>query len=299
MAKRLLSLLAAAAMIAGAVVYRSSRDSTASTPPSAAAVVVCASELGVVCDAIPGATVETAAVTADRLLKVRSAAESGVAAWLAPGPWAAMVDAGRAQGAPKLFTGRPEALAYTALVAVVRKGQAPTTCAAGPASWKCIGDAAQSPGFRIGADPATSAVGLLVRAAALSGFIGNTQFGSNEIDDSAAGWLANLDARLAAAPGFGARSLADFLLKPGSAGVFLTTGAAAGAVPPAGFDVVTPVPAAAVEAVLARTGSGQGNVPVPAVTSALLGAKWEPGRIPGDDGLPSPGVLLALREVVR
>jgi hypothetical protein len=298
MAKRLLALVAAAAMVVGAVVYRSSRDSTASTAPPIAAEVVCASELGPVCDSLPGATVEPAAVTADRLLPARTAAESGVAAWLAPGPWAAMVDAGRSS-APKLFTGRSEALAHTSLVAVVRKGQAPSTCGAGPASWKCIGDAAQNQGFRIGADPARSAIGLLVRAAALTGFIGSTQFGSNDIEGPPGDWLANLDARLAAAPSLGAGSLADFLLKPGSASVFLSAGAAAAGAPPAGFDVVTPVPAASIEAVLARTGGNRGNVSVAEVTSALGRAKWEPGPMPGNGGLPSAGVLLALREVVR
>ncbi|MEA3078157.1 MAG: hypothetical protein QOF60_3065 [Actinomycetota bacterium] len=299
MAGRLLALLAAAAMVVGAVVYRSSRDSTASAPPAPAAVVVCASELGAVCDAIPGATVEAAAVTADRLLAARSMAEAGVAAWLAPGPWAAMVDAGRAQGAPKLFRGSSEALGHTSLVAVVRKGQTPATCGPGPVSWKCIGDAAQNPSFRIGADPARSAIGLLVRAAALTGFIGSTQFGSNDVEGPPGDWLSNLDDRLAAAPGFGARSLGDFLVQQGSGGVFLTTGAAADGAPRAGFDVATPVPAATIEAVLAFTGGDHGGVPVGTVTSALRAAKWEPGPMAGNGGLPSPGVLLALREVVR
>lgn len=301
MAARVLAVVAAVAMIVAAVAYRSSRDSSdtvSAGSPDVRVAVVCASELGSVCDALAGATVEPAAVTADRLLDARSAAEGGVAAWLAPGPWAAMVEAGRATGArPKLFTGRPEALAHTDLVAVVRKGQLPPACA-GAASWKCIGDAAQEPAFRIGGDPAGHAIGLFVRAAALSGFVGNTTFGSNEIEDAAAGWLANVNTRLAAAPRLGAGSLQDFLLKPGSASVYLTTGAAASAVPTATFEVVTPTPAARIEAVLVRTANADADVSVAEVTSALRQAKWDAGRLSGDDGLPSPGVLLALREVV-
>lgn len=301
MVARVLALVAAVAMIVGAVAYRSSRDSSETVSagsPAQRLGVVCASELGSVCDALPGATVEPAAATADRLLAARSAAEGGVAVWLAPGPWAAMVDAGRATGAlPKLFTGRLEALAHTDLAAVVRKGQLPATCAGGT-SWKCLGDAAQDPAFRIGGDPAGHAVGLFVRAAALSGFVGNTTFGSNEIEDAAAGWLANVNTRLAAAPRLGAGSLQDFLLKPGSAGVYVTTGAAASAVPTATFEVVTPTPAARIEAVLARTTNDRGDVSPAEVSAALRQAKWDAGRLSGDDGLPSPGVLLALREVV-
>lgn len=302
MVARVLAVVAAVAMIVGAVAYRSSRDSSSTVSagsPDVRLGVVCASELGAVCDALSGATVEPAAVTADRLLGARSAAEGGVAAWLAPGPWAAMVDAGRRTAAlPKLFEGRGEVLGRTELVAVVRKGQTPSACVGAAVSWKCLGDAAQEPSFRIGGDPADHAIGLFVRAAALSGFIGNTTFGSNDIEDAAAGWLANVDARLDAAPGFGATSLQQFLVTPGSARAYLTTGAAAATSPSPGVDVVTPTPAAGIEVVLARTTEDGGDVSVAKVTSALRQAKWDAGRLSGDDGLPSPGVLLALREVV-
>jgi hypothetical protein len=300
MVNRILAVLAALAMIGGAVAWRSSRDSSPVDSgdgfPSSGAnggSIVCAQELGDACDALPeGRVVEPAGETADRLLKARDANEAGVAVWLAPGPWADMVDAGRA-GQARLFAKRT-VLARTPLVAVLRKGELPSGCVA-PVTWKCLGDAAQAPTFRIGADQSPATSGFL-RAAAVAGFLGASTYATNDLDGAAADWLANLDRRLAAAPGFGAPSVAQFLINQGSAQAFLTTEAAARAANAPPSTVGAPQPLAAIGAVLARTKLSSRPIDEAAVTKALGDAHWQPGPAPSSEGLPSPGVLLAMRE---
>lgn len=291
MLARLLASAVAVAMVAGAIAYRSGRDGGGDSGDKG--VIVCARELGRVCDAIPGAQRELASETAARLAGVASGAEAGVAAWLAPGPWAAMVDEQRRQG--PLFD-RSEVLATTRLVAVIRKGQPIAACET-EVTWRCLGDAAQDPAFRIAGDPPDEAYGLFVRAAALGGLLGPDYF-INDVEDEALGWLSNLDDRLAAAPRFGATSLQQFLVIPGSARAYLTSAAASDQLDArASADVATPAPVATVGATLV-TVKGV-SVDRRAVTARLAAAGWEAGPVDGDDGLPSPGVLLALRELLR
>lgn len=302
MLNRVLAVVVALAMIGSAVVYRSSRHSASSgsgslsSVPAAAGQIVCAAELGPdVCGSLPdGHVVEPAAATADRLAKARNSQEVGVAAWLAPGPWGEMVDAGR-QGQPSLFRSKTS-LAHTPLVAVARKGQLPPGCGSA-VTWKCVGDAAQDPAFRLAGDQSTG-TSVFLRAAAVGGFLSRTDYASNDLEGEASTWLGNVNLRLAAAPGFGAPSLAQFLINQGSARAFLTLGAAAAAAPGSSFDVVTPTPAAAIGAVLVRTSLPSAEISESAVVKALVGSGWEAGPLRGEDGLPSPGVLLALREML-
>ncbi len=306
MAARILAVLAALGMIVGAFFYRyglpGGEDGGGGTGGSgeAAGAIFCALELGAVCDAIDGAKVEPAATTAATLIATRSAASAGIRGWVAPGPWAAMVDEGRKLGSKATLFARTQPLATTALVAVARKGQFPAGCA--PPTWRCIGDAAQDPGFRLGGDPLTSPTGLFSRAAALGGFFGRSNFATNDLDEQpdARPWLDNLNNRLAAAGGFGAGSLGSFVLQQGSARIYLTTAAAAKTANLDGnaqFDVIAPTAPAGITAGFTPTASSGGRIDDARVGQALRVAGWSavgPGA--KDDGLPSPGVLLALLE---
>jgi hypothetical protein len=301
---RVLAVLAAVGMIAGAYVYRyglpGDGAATDDQRGQDAGGIVCASELGTVCDAVAGATVEPAATTADRLIAAASARAAGVGAWVVAAPWPQMVDEARALGSrAPVFAGEPDALASTSLVAVARRGQLPAACT--PPSWRCLGDAAQDPAFRIAADGRATTFGLFARAAALGGFFGNADYATNDLDEQpdARTWLDNLERRLDAAPGFGARSLDSFVLQQGSASVYLTSGAAAARLTGnAQFEVVVPQEPVTVVSVIATPVDGAADLDRDDVRDALEAAGWS--RVSGNattTGLPSPGVLLALSEV--
>lgn len=304
MAARLLAVIAAVGMIAGAFAYRyglpGDGGDTGGGGASGRGGVVCASELGPVCDALDGATVEPAAETAERLLGAATAQAGGVGAWVVASPWPQMVDDARALASrAPLFAEQREALATTPMVAVARRGQLPAACTT--PSWRCLGDAAQDPAFRIGADGRSTTFGLFARAAALGGFFGNTDYATNDLDEQpeARTWIDNLERRLAAAPGFGARNLDGFVLQQGSASVYLTSGAAAARLADnPQFEVSSPQEPVTVVAVIASPARGASRVDGEQLRDALEGAGWS--RVSGDattTGLPSPGVLLALSEV--
>jgi len=296
---RILAVVAAIAMIGGAIAYRSSRDTgSGGGGSSATQPVVCAAELGAVCDALPGSVIEPAAETADRLLKVRGTRDAGLSGWIAPGPWAEMVDAGRrAQARAALFTTTSTPLARTTLVVVVKPGKLPGACG-GTATWKCIGDAAQAPGFFIGADPASSSVGLFSRAALLAGFFGRTTYATNDLPDGQE-WLSNLQQRFGEAGAKNATDVQRFLIQAPDVAAFLTTAALAAAGGAHQAQAGPPQPKASIAVVFAPI--GKGGLPaerLDAVRRALADAHWQPATGSNAEGLPSPGVLLALREVV-
>jgi hypothetical protein len=311
---RVLAVIAAVAMIVGAFVYRygSPFDGDGSDGGggggSEAAAVYCAAELGAeVCDAVDAGdrkvVTEPAAATADRLIKARGFADADVAGWLAPGPWAAMVDSDRTRlQRAKLFASKGRGLADTPLVIVSRKGQVPTGCEPAATSWRCIGDAAQQPDVRIGADPSSSSTRLFIRAAALNGLFGNATWATNDLDAPPEGtpdprtWLGSLDRRFTEAAGFGARSLDSFVLQQGSATHFLTTGAAAKGAPGDRFDTRTPSPAATIAATYTAAAKDGHQINADKAADALGAAGWTVRPDGRTQGLPSPGVLLALRE---
>ena len=315
MVARVLAVLAAVAMIAGAFVYRygspfdggDGGGGSGSNGDGEAAVVVCAEELGTdVCDAVDAGgrevVVEPAATTADRLIAARGFGDAHIAGWLAPGPWPAMVDDARARASKaRLFASKGRGLADTPLVAVTRKGQTVAGCPA-EITWRCVGDAAQQPAFRVGADPASSSSRLFLRAAALNGLFGNATWATNDLDSPPDGvpdpnaWLGSLDQHFTQAAGFGAPSLNDFVVKPGAANAFLTTGASAKGAPGASFDTRTPAPAARIAATYTAAAQGGHQIDADKATDALGKAGWEVKPGAKTEGLPSPGVLLALRE---
>lgn len=307
MAARVLAVLAAVAMIGGAFVYRYGVPGGADGSGGGgggSGKLLCAAELGeAVCDALgDDVTVEAAAATADRLISVRSAAEADVAGWLAPGPWPAMVDAERERTTlPKLFAVTGATLASAPIVAVTRKGQAVPGCE-GEFTWKCLGDAAQSDQFRVGGDAPSTSDGLFLRAAALSGFFGKSDFFVNDIDEDPAArtWYEALNARLAAAAGFGAASLPDFVAKQGSANAYVAGGAAAAFIGGnVSFDVRTPSPPVTIAVTFTPAARGARDVDAGPLRDRLREAGWRVQSPAKTQGLPSPGVLLALRIELR
>lgn len=309
---RVLAVLAAIGMVAGAFVYRYGmpgsglgRGGDSDGDGGRASPVVCAAELDAVCDALGsagGVVVEPIADTAARLINARTAADARIGGWVALDPWPAIVDAERTRTSrTPLFAAKDsEGLAATTLVVVTRKGQAIPGCAA-EVTWRCVGDAAQSPAFRFGAD-ATTPTRLAIRAAALNGLFGRTDWATNDLDlPSAEGqpdprsWIAAVDERFAQAAGFGARSLENFVLQQGSANAFATTGVAAAGAPAPSFDVATPSPAVTI-AVTYTPGARNGrDLDVGRLRDPLRDAGWQVRPNARTDGLPSPGVLLALR----
>lgn len=297
MVARVLAFVVAVAMVAGAFVYRYGMPGGAGGAGGGEPVsttIVCASELAAVCDSIPGAVIEPAGATTDRLIAARGPAEADLVAWLAPGPWAEMVDEARKLANREAVFAHHEPLARTPLVAVAKRDRLPPACAPG-ASWKCIADAVnQDQRFLIAADSPDAPPGLFVRAAVLTGVFGDANYASNDLDQ-AQDLLANLDVRIGQARARNATDLQRFLIQAPDVAVYLTTGATARRPPPTAV-VVTPEPTASVDAVLARTGPLPRGFDKAQVTRSLRSAGWEAGQGKGDDGLPSPGVLLALRE---
>ena len=301
MVARVLAVVGALGMVFGAYVYRygmpggDGDGGPDGGGRARAGALVCATELGPVCDALPGAEVEPATKTFERLVEARSAADAGVADWVAPGPWAEMVDAARGSK-PPLFE-PSEAVARSPLVVVTRDAQPIAACAGG-VTWRCLGDAAQDPASRLAADSDATASGLLARAATLGGFLGTTDYATNDLDEvpDASSWIDNVDRVLDRAGSFGAGSLDRFLTTPGSAQGFITVAAStAAAAQREDIAIVAPTPAAAVQVMRARTRGGRDLVDEDDLDEALRQSGWDVQPAAGDDGLPSPGVLVALR----
>jgi hypothetical protein len=105
--------------------------------------------------------------------------------------------------------------------------------------------------------------------------------------------LDNVEARISEASAKGATDLTRFLRAAPEVSAFLTTRQAASSFP----GIVVPAPPSAIPATLATaTGARDSGVDRGKVTKALTEAGWKAGPVAGSGGLPSPGVLLALRE---
>jgi hypothetical protein len=168
--------------------------------------LVCATELAAVCERLGDdgsrvdVTVEAAGATADRLVRAEDGPE--LDGWLVSAPWPEIVDgARRARALPPLF-GPPEApLARSPLVLVVWKDRAAVLaprCEGGQVGWRCLGDAAATPGgwpalggrpewgpFKPGhGDATTDDVGLLVLGQAVAAFMGRSDLSTADLDDA-------------------------------------------------------------------------------------------------------------------
>jgi hypothetical protein len=301
--KRVLALLAAVAMIVVAIVVRGAidDDSGGSGNPDGrtTALVVCAEEVRAACDALGfGArfqvTVEDAADTAARLAN----ATEGPDAWVVPAPWPAIVDEARIRaGRSALFDEASDALASTRIAAV-----GPDDLA--DCNWSCLGERAAND-LKIGSRPlAASGLGVLTVGAAAAGFLGSPDFATNDLDATFDRWLNGFADGIEPSPGpvlqlLQSRAFFDVALTyEAEAAPAL---AAASADRKAGLALLYPAPVALLDVVIA-VGSGASSSDVDDLESSLRDALIDTGwSAPSGaaSGLPSPGVLTALRDRIR
>ncbi|HUR78543.1 MAG TPA: hypothetical protein VMZ22_11385 [Acidimicrobiales bacterium] len=334
MAKSILAFVAAVAMVLVAVTVRAAIDDDDSGgggggDASGPLRLVCASELRAVCDAVDQnetgleVTIEAATTTVDRLKSV-DPDKAEIDGWLAPGPWGEVVDAVRGSSAEKLFAKSRAPLARSPLVLAVWKDKRAALSCADPLSLGCVGDAVIMRGFRLGMAADEQAEGVIVDAALGAGHIKNADFATNDLNESdLSDWIAAVDTnvdRVTRNPGgrsftelltFGAAAADGYLSVEAFVGPQFAAAAKRGQ-----LDLLYAEPAVTADVLFAAARGDRGNrlraiVDGDRVREALAANGWRvPGvaniagvkdapRLRGDDGLPSAGVLQAVREVTK
>lgn len=281
-------------------------------------------------------TTEAAAVTAGRLLSADTgaAAARDLDGWLVTAPWPAIVAEGRGRAGLDALVKAGSVLARSPVVLAVwpeRSAVLSRHCRTEGVSWRCLGDNAGRSWADLGGPPTwgplkpghaspTTATGLSVVGAATAAYFDRTDVSRADLDDDGyRDWLTRLERSI---PSRSASPLEDMLLAgPGAFDVVATLEADAGpllarsarAEPP---QLQYPAPVATADVVLASVGSSRRAAQLVGVVTgrsgraALAGAGWRvegqrraPGiggtPLPSASGLPSPGVLQALRQVVE
>ena len=287
--------------------------------------LVCSVDLGQVCDdlrdAYPGrveVTVEAAGATADRLRALDG--DPGLDGWLVADPWPQIVDGARQSASltPVFAAGAP-ALARSPLVIVAWTDRAEAlapTCPDGRLAWKCLGDAAGKPwpghpewgDVKAGhADAADDGTGLLVLGQATAEWFGRADLSTFDLDDGGfQSWFAGLERPMQPSPG---SPLGRMLLIGRAAyGAVGTTEADARLVDRAAnrdsLTKIYPAPMATADVVLAVTPGDRGarlrDIVGGRARKGLTDSGWKaPDTLPAGNGLPSPGLLDALRSRAR
>ena len=277
-------------------------------------------------------TVEPAGATADRLASAD--ADPGLDGWLAPAPWPDIVDGRRRSRAlPPLFAGERPTLARSALVLVAWRDRAaalgPRCPPPGGFGWRCLGEAAGIAGgwAAVGgrpewgpvkpghASPDTDGIGLLVLGQAVVSWFGRADLSTADLDDEAfARWFAGLER---AVPATAAASPLQNMLVVGPAAFDAVGTTEAEATPLVSrsarrdaLNLLYPSPMATADVVLATVERSpaatslrrvvQGNEARAAFETAGwrvgTGARPDAPALPPTSGLPSPGLLDALRD---
>ncbi len=333
LAKRLAALVVAIALVAGALWLRSRIDGDSATagpggtttvpgsgPASSTTNLVCITELAEVCRAAAAAangsatsiTVEAAGTTIDRLA---AAEDPGEVAWLTLAPLPQLVDDLRSRaGLVPLFVDSVP-IASSKLVLVGRTPQMGVLAAhcGGAVTWTCLGDAAGRPWSDIGGQaawgavqpaheaPASSATGLLSFANAVVGFFGRADLASADLEsDAFTDWVRRLERSIPSFGGPQGTPFEQFLLLP-QINVVATTEAEVNASAGARRSELTvayPAPMAQADVVLATSaGTDLPDGVVDELATASTAAGWESPSAASPGGLPSPGLLQALRQL--
>jgi len=314
-------------MVAGAMAVRGRLDDR-KVEQGQVYRLVCSVDLGQVCndlrDAYPGrvdVTVETAGSTADRLATLDGDPE--VDGWLVADPWPAIVDGARqARSLPPVFAAGGAPLARSPLVIVAWKDRAAAltpTCPDGRLGWKCLGEASDRPwterngqaswgAVKPGhADATDDGIGLLVLGQATVEWFGRTDLSTFDLDDEGfQRWFQGLERPMRPSAG----SPLEEMLTRGRAAYDAvgTTEAESGlADRSASREAVTkiyPDPMASADVVLAVTPGERGDrlrdIVAGRAGDELRESGWKaPGAVAAGNGLPSPGLLDALRARAR
>lgn len=320
---RVLALLAAIGLIVGALAIRNRIDDDnggAGGDGGGDLRLTCTPELETVCERLPDeaggitVTIEEAGVTADRLLDANRAEIDG---WLTPGPWPQMVREVRAsQGKPRLITNVSERLARSPVVLVAWRDRAAALvprCPDRQVEVPCVGAAAGKPWRDVGGSeiwgevktaipaPPTSATGLAVLGAATAQLFGTTDVSSTDLerDDFAAmvealrraNRTTTVERMLAAGPGdVDVVAALEVTARPlVSASARRTE-----------VQLAYPEPVISADVVLGTAGSRARRLvellsgqPTQELFEAM---GWRTSDRPPVSGLPSPGLLFALRQ---
>lgn len=303
---RVVAVLAALGLIVGAIFVRRSLDGngdgdgqvTDGKPTTMH--VVCAEELRTACEALGfgprfDIDIEDAAVTADKLQQ--EGASDVLDIWAVPHPWPDIIDDARTRaGLTPLFADASTVVGSSRLVAVGDPSL--DGC-----DWKCLGERGAG-GLRLGSRPlATSGLGVLTVGAAAAGWFGGPSFATNDFDPAFDRWLAGF----VGATEETANPVTQLLQSRAFFDVALSFEAEAG---PAlenaspdrteGLALLRPAPAASLDAVVVTAPNGlasESDDLAASLQQALAAAGWSHSPT-GPNGLPSPGVLIALRDRV-
>lgn len=299
--------------------------------------LTCAAELADACRALADGrgdvdvTVEEPGDSADRLVAA-SPADVADDGWMVPAPWAQLVeDERRRTGAPPLLDTSGPVLARTPLVVAVWSDRAEAlagTCQ-GQLGWRCIGEVAGDPWSAVGGeeawgpvkpvvpDPVRTSAGLFSLGQATAAYHGRTDLSRADLDDDGyRDWLSSLAGGLVHPPDPSLQAMLPF----GRARFDLLATTEASALPlvervarAQELALRIPEPVATADVVLATrrdddratalrelTGGADGRAALAAAGWRVAGdgdaATPRPG-LPDGNGLPSPGVLEALRRV--
>lgn len=333
--RRVLALILAVGLVGGALVVRRALDDdrdvgadTVISPVLTEEVrVVCPTEIADACNAVDGVavTIEDAGDTVGRLTDPDlDPATAGIDAWVIPAPWVGLTEqlAGAAAGDGPLAA-PSEVVARSELVILgwdERLSWLEAHCS--EVSWRCIGDVAGVPWVDIGGgvnagsvqpghrSPVDSAIGLLTVGSIAADYFGGGDFSSNQIDASFRRWFGNFEAAFEGNVGTSADPPVNQMLRVGPA-LYDFVGATRVEADEAialesrdGDDlrIVAGPPVATADLVVVAVSGAPGEQGVAGVTddigAALLDAGWsapDAAGLAADSGLPSDGVLLALR----
>jgi hypothetical protein len=217
--RRLGAALAAIAIVIGALLVRSHfiEDNGGRGGGSGPVRLLCTTELEAACtqlaehDGDVSVTVEAAGTTAQSLVALPDNQRPDFDAWLAPSPWAQMVDVQR-RGKRPLFAKPSDAIGRSPLVVAVRADRKPVLDTTPPCNnaidWKCIGAVAGRPWTDLPGgqaawgtvkpgygDPTVNATSLLVLSQASSEFLDNSDYSLSDLQDNNdyLDWLAGLE----------------------------------------------------------------------------------------------------------
>ena len=216
--RRLGAALAAIAIVIGALLIRSQIIEGGSGGGGGGAVrLLCTTELEAACtqlaehDGDVSVTVEPAGTTAQSLVALPDNQRPDFDAWLAPSPWAQMVDVQR-RGKRPLFAKPSDAIGRSPLVVAVRADRKPVLDATPPCNdaidWKCIGAVAGRPWTDLPGgqpawgtvkpgygDPTVNATSLVVLSQATSEYLDNADYSRSDLQDNDQylDWLAGLE----------------------------------------------------------------------------------------------------------